>query len=456
MYKSSEELRRHELRQNIHLEPNDSSSLFGIRPIVQIAAAGGRLPPYINVIDGTISRPEVRSGSYEAYDYTVVSDLDSEKPQGSEDPPNLIRLELLLNIPDELAMRLRQIAEPIVADIKTPGPKGIEEKARKLEEFLRDSGQFGYTLQMDMVNPSLDPVEDFLVNRKEGHCEYFASALALLLRSIDIPSRVVNGFKGGDWNDVTQAMYVRQKHAHSWVEAYLGSSDKRTANWITLDPTPGLARQQSVAEVGGFSSNFRTLSDTIRHIWVFYILGFDANRQNRLVYEPMRAAAKELKRLYLELDLTVRAYAQQLFGFENLDSLISIRGFFVSFIVLTTLMLLIRALIWLYGRLLGIFRDPAADSPSVVAGILFYRRLVQILTKFEIEREPAETQQEFARRAAFFLGARGPETESVAAVPGLIVDAFYRVRFGHLDLSEKTLEMLEERLDALDQTLKTD
>ena len=68
-----------------------------------------------------------------------------------------------------------------------------------------------------MVDPSLDPVEDFLVNRKRGHCEYFASALALLLRSIDIPARMVNGFKGGDWNELAQSMNVRQKHAHSWV-----------------------------------------------------------------------------------------------------------------------------------------------------------------------------------------------------------------------------------------------
>ena len=98
---------------------------------------------------------------------------------------------------------------------------GVIARARKLESFLRDSGQFSYTLQMDVKDRALDPVEDFLVNRKKGHCEYFASALALLLRSVDIPSRVVNGFKGGDWNELTETMNVRQKHAHSWVEAYI-------------------------------------------------------------------------------------------------------------------------------------------------------------------------------------------------------------------------------------------
>ena len=78
-----------------------------------------------------------------------------------------------------------------------------------------------------MVDPTLDPVVDFLVNRKAGHCEYFASALTLLLRSVGIPARMVNGFKGGDWNDLAQVLYVRQKHAHSWVEAYLGDDARR-------------------------------------------------------------------------------------------------------------------------------------------------------------------------------------------------------------------------------------
>ena len=103
---------------------------------------------------------------------------------------------------------------------------------------MRDSGRFSYSLHMEVKDSSLDPVEDFLVNRKEGHCEYFASALALLLRSIDIPARVVNGFKGGDWNDLTQTMNVRQKHAHSWVEAYVGDESGPQAHLDHARPDP--------------------------------------------------------------------------------------------------------------------------------------------------------------------------------------------------------------------------
>src|SRR5258708_33494589 len=98
---------------------------------------------------------------------------------------------------------------------------------------------------MEVIDPSIDPVEDFLVSRKEGHCAYFASALALMLRSIGIPARMVNGFKGGDWNDLSNVLTVRQKHAHSWVEALVGEvgsgdASRRTPVWVTLDPTPAL------------------------------------------------------------------------------------------------------------------------------------------------------------------------------------------------------------------------
>ena len=113
--------------------------------------------------------------------------------------------------------------------------------------------------------------------------------MALLLRSIDIPARMVNGFKGGDWNELTQSMNVRQKHAHSWVEAYVGVDERNNPIWITLDPTPGTDRDESVAQVGGIATSFRPFTDMVRYIWVFYILGYDRNRQNRLFYAPISA-----------------------------------------------------------------------------------------------------------------------------------------------------------------------
>ncbi len=383
----------------------------------------------------------------------VLSEPDHGGIQIGENVADLAHTDYLLAISEALKSKLRPIALKVVESIPGEGREGISARARALEHFLRDSGQFHYTLQMDQIDSRLDPVEDFLVNRKKGHCEYFASALALLLRSIDIPARMVNGFKGGDWSDLTQTLNVRQKHAHSWVEAYLGTVEQNHPEWITLDPTPGDQRDESVAKVGGIASTFRPLTDLVRHIWVFYIVGYDGERQSRLLYTPMRQMINWTKEKYLELGRLVQKGFAVLFRFENISAFISIRGFVVTFLAGCLLVGVAKLSLRLGRRLLRWWRGPVDDSTSLTAGILFYRRLTQLLAQLELERTPGETQGEFASRAARFLAGRGQPEQSVAEVPQEVVEAFYRVRFGHLELEAASLEVLDARLDALEASL---
>ncbi len=86
--------------------------------------------------------------------------------------------------------------------------------------------QFQYSLTGADRNPSIDPIEDFVTEHPQGHCEYFATALTLMLRSQGIPARMVCGFKcdQNDWNSAGGYYQVRQLHAHTWVEAYLRPS----------------------------------------------------------------------------------------------------------------------------------------------------------------------------------------------------------------------------------------
>lgn len=445
--------RRHEIKQVIKLEPNDSNTLFAIRPVRTMDSPGGmRLTPYMNPIDGTLFRPDSRGG---AYDYIVVSDADPNAHQGNEVCPSLFRTEVLLSIPETLKARLRKIAEPVVEGIPAVGPDAIARRAHALEAYLRDSGKFSYSLRMEVVDPTLDPVEDFLVNRKEGHCEYFASALALLLRSIDIPSRIVNGFKGGDWNDLTQTLNVRQKHAHSWVEAYAGpeANSEKIPIWIVLDPTPGNERDESIAHVGGIAGNFRPITDVIRHIWVFYIVGYDGERQRRLLYAPMREMLREIAEQYVRLGKWLRK-GFALFHFQDVSAFISIRGFVVTFIGCCLLAGLAHLGIRLARLLLRWMRGPELDTASRSAGLLFYRRMAQLLAEYDLNRTPAETQREFARRARTFLTNRGSSAQTVSNVPQQVVDAFYRVRFGHLELEPAHLAELDSQLDSLESNLK--
>lgn len=444
------------IRQQIKLEANDSAVLFGLRPMID-STAGRRYGPELNAVDGTIFRNDTRGGSI---DYEVVSFRDAELPQPGESLPGPYRMKTrLIDVPEDIRPRLAEIAvREIEARVPLDQRQDVRKRAEALNVYLRESGQFGYTLKLDVVDPSIDPVLDFLVNRKEGHCEYFASALTLLLRSAGMPARMVNGFKGGDWNDLARVLSVRQKHAHSWVEVYLGETEgpDRAPIWLTLDPTPGIERDRSVARVGGFKANFYQITDAVRYVWVFYIVGFDAERQNKVVYGPIRALVGEARRGFVMMGqalVRARDWLRRQLHFPDAQSFVSVRGFAVSFIALTLLAAVARGAAWLVERLTGWRRGRDDDLTAHSAGVAHYRRLEHLLAALGKQRDSTQTQREFAVEAARFLKERS-ETQSVADVPLAVVDVFYRVRFGHHDVGEAVLSLLENRLDTLEASLK--
>ncbi len=437
--------KRRILRVQIKLEANDSNVLFGLRPMLEVGPDS--LEAQLNPNDGTIFRENTRGGTI---DYFIRAERADPRLQRGETLPTNPQRGALLGIPAKLVEPLRAVADPIVENIPAAD---VEGRARALENYLRSSGQFAYSLQMKIDDPSLDPVLDFLVNRKVGHCEYFASALALLLRAEHIPARLVNGFKGGDWNSIAQVTNVRQKHAHSWVEAYLGGDEVHRPLWLTLDPTPGNQRDASVAKVGGFPANFRQFTDLVRYVWVFYIIGFNPERQQRILYQPVLALAREAARGFAIMGQTVKQWIHDLLHFPTVVSFFTIRGFVVSFSVLLLIAAGLRAAHWLARRLWNRFSGETRDDGALLAGVVFYRRLAHLLAGYGLSRPASETQGEFARRAAVFLAGKGLETEDVADVPAAVVDAFYGVRFGRQTLELDTLRALESRLDALEAAL---
>ena len=129
--------------------------------------------------------------------------------------------------------RLRKYADELLQDLIAKGrlpwtgdppasgkkpPQKHEAIARAFEEYLSTSGDFAYTFTLERDNAELDPVEDFVLNLRKGHCNRFATALALLLRCHGVPTRIVMGFHGAE-HQGNGSYVVRQSNAHSWVEA---------------------------------------------------------------------------------------------------------------------------------------------------------------------------------------------------------------------------------------------
>jgi transglutaminase-like putative cysteine protease len=208
--------------------------------------------------------------------YEATSDLSQPGPgelrTASYDYPP----EILLNY-----LQLPPVDRRVVSLAKeiTASADNNYDKAAAVERYL--GTHFGYTLQLPRSVPR-DPIANFLFERKQGHCEYFASAMAIMLRTLGIPSRVVNGFRTGEFNDLTSQYLVRASNAHSWVEAYFPGY-----GWISFDPTPAAPAQMH----RGWSRSMLYL-DAMASFWREWVINYDAGHQYSLGREATRNSVK--------------------------------------------------------------------------------------------------------------------------------------------------------------------
>jgi transglutaminase-like putative cysteine protease len=158
--------------------------------------------------------------------YLVVSDI----PSGTEDAMRLAGdeypewIDPYLQLPDELPQRVRDLALEITAD-----QDNAYDKANALQDYLRE---YTYNEQVKAPPADADGVDYFLFESKEGYCNYYASAMAVMARAVGIPARVAAGYAQGDWEREVAAYRVREHHSHAWVEVYLPRF-----GWIEFEPT---------------------------------------------------------------------------------------------------------------------------------------------------------------------------------------------------------------------------
>ncbi len=349
------------LTQEIFLEPIGTDTLFAAPRILRV-----RVPFGTALVDdmGALSMSHGAS----RLEYTVDSivggralDRLSPAAQGR-----------FLQLPS-VAPRIAALAQEITA-----GSAGPAAAAQALTGYLRR--EFKYTLSLERTT-TLPPLEEFLFERRAGNCEYFASALAVMLRSLGIPARVVTGFQRGEWNPYGEYFLVRMSDAHAWVEAYVAGS-----GWLTLDPSP---RVESMTAAWAGASLFL---DALRLRWHRYIVNWSSHDQLAAAATVRHAAgAWRNWREHWPPGPGLWAWA----------ALVALAG------IMT----------WSLRRRGWSPRSPVRRAPD------FYRRALRTLARRGLRPQLGETAREFAGRV-------GGATPTCAPEFARITSAYEAVRFG--------------------------
>ena len=291
-------------------------------------------------------------------------------------------------------------------------PEGgsIQETASAVESYVES--EYGYTLNTPPRRRE-DPLEDFLFETRAGHCEFFATAMVMILRARGVPARIVTGFLGGELNDIGNFEVVRKEDAHAWVEVF-----DRQRGWISFDPTP--------PALGG--NETRTLEfvaksiDSLRMLWDMYVITFDYERQRGV----LRGAGGVLA---WTVGLTGKTIAV---AKEKAKWLALIGGLIVLVVVVATTRFGRKW--WTKLHLRWPFKPFTFGGVGPPSAVRFYGDLLARLEKMGFYRAPGVTPAEYAQS----LEGRLPGLTELTRV-------YYHVRFGGLEL-DRSEQVRAERL----------
>lgn len=307
-------------------------------------------------------------------------------------------------------------------------PEHAEAVARAFSAHLATSGEFHYSLNLQRVDESVDPAEDFLINSKIGHCNRFASSLVLMLRSVGIPARIVLGFQGYE-TDGNGIYEVRQNHAHAWVEALIQrtTDGKIEWRWLTLDPTP-LSEDQNDGNMT-WSQWLEAIRTNVGSFFRFLIVEYDADQQGR-----------------------ARSWFERInwsgIGQETRRGLLGPDGtqFWRPVVLVGALVGL-----WLLWRRRRTRRLVAA-SPDDAATALHVRMMRLFRKWLSLEPQIGQTPAEFAGAASARLSSR-PRPPADLALPADTVAVYYRGRYGRRPATDHEQRLLADRWDRLEADL---
>jgi transglutaminase-like putative cysteine protease len=405
---------RHFIRYRVLLEPIGTNIFF--------------LAPWARRIKGAYRGLSMDAGGA-VYDldaqhpvsiYEAESDISKPSPAelraGGAGVPESARTYLQLPTLDP---RIPKLAAEVTASASNNYDKGAA-----IERYLKT--HYAYTLVLPRA-PVADPLADFLFQRKQGHCEYFASSMAVMLRTLQIPSRVVNGFRSDEFNDLTGNYIVRAKNAHSWVEAYFPGS-----GWVTFDPTPGGA----IDTPEGWERAMLYL-DAAQSFWREWVVSYDYSHQyvlGKAAVGSTRSSFEKMQTWALKRYKRMQEWARR--GQRKAEHA-PVRWFALAFAL--GLVLLLLANLTRIARTLGIMslRKHPERSPHEAAA-MWYQRMANYLARRGMTKSSAQTPQEFVRII---------ENEKLRAPVARFTDAYEAARFGSSSDHARQLPELYEDVE---------
>jgi transglutaminase-like putative cysteine protease len=365
---------------------------------------------------------QVRAGNltgrglrYQAYSY-----LPEATPRRNDAASLLLEPELrrqTLALPP-IDARIVELARQWTAGIEDPVAR-----ARAIELRLRRD--YRYTTQL-LDRPVPDPIAYFLFERKQGHCEYFASAMAVMLRTLGIPARLATGFQAGAYNPISGWYMVRGSDAHTWVEAWFAGF-----GWLSFDPTPGDGR----AAAGSLAALVSLYLEAAEVFWQEWVLSYDLERQI-LLAERVGRGGRSLSVNWREQWAALKSWSTAA-GEQLPRLLLSLAGAVAAGMLMWLLApRLLRR--WRHRRHAAqLRRGRAAASDATV----LYERMLALLRQHRMEKPAWMTPNEFAATIG---------DSATAALVRQFTDAYHELRFGHRSAAGArlltALEELERRL----------
>jgi hypothetical protein len=296
--------------------------------------------------------------------------------------------------------------------------------ANRIASKLRT--EYRYTLDLSGMDPDADPVEDFLFRTRAGHCEFFASAMALMCRSLGVNARVAGGFVADNYSPSAGAYLIRECDAHAWCEVYTPATD-----WALFDPTAGSvdSPHDSVGDVW----------DAIKFFWSTRVIGYgEADRRKLVAGVPGDAGqfARWVERQVMEMRQGVLTFLTT----GRIDG-----GFLKALALLAGLVMLVPA-----GRAVArAWRARVPGAHVAPQGPAFYRRLVGVLARHGCRPTNDQTPCEFLRHAGDQLKLDEPGRAALDNLGQL----FYRIRWGRQRPGPKTIRAADASIDELARQL---